>query len=185
MLKQIPNTLTIIRLLLIAPFLICLFHRQFSYAFYIFVIAGLTDTLDGQLARVFSWQSDFGRLIDPMADKLLISSSFISLAILGVLPWWLVILIFGRDCIISLGVMAWYLWIPKKPELKPSNISKLNTIFQLALVMLCLYDEAFGLQMLQILNIFVILTAMTTSVSLIDYVWTWGRKAWLQTRLLK
>jgi cardiolipin synthase len=180
MLKYIPNTLTVIRLLLITPFLFCLFHKQFDYAFYVFVIAGLTDALDGHLARFFSWQSDFGRLIDPMADKLLISASFISLGLLHVLPWWLVILIFFRDCLICLGVMAWYLLIPKNPDFRPSNISKLNTILQLTLVMLCLYDEAFGLHHPKLLTIVMLCTAATTSISLIDYVWTWGNKAWQQ-----
>lgn len=180
MLKQIPNALTIIRLLLIAPFLICLFHQQFPYAFYIFLIAGVTDALDGWLARGFSWQSNVGKLIDPMADKLLISASFISLAILSVLPWWLVILIFARDCTISLGAIAWYLLISKNADLKPTYISKVNTVLQLTLVMLCLYDQAFALNLPLLMQVFLGLTAMTTSISFLDYVWTWGRKAWQQ-----
>ncbi len=177
MLRQIPNALTLIRLLLIVPFLLCLFHKQFACAFYIFLIAGVTDALDGLLARGFSWQSNVGKIIDPLADKLLISASFISLAMLHVLPWWLVLLIFTRDLVISLGVVAWYLLIPKKPDLKPTYISKVNTVLQLILVMLSLCGQAFALPMPLLLQIGVILTAMTTSISFIDYVWTWGKKA--------
>lgn len=177
MLKQIPNALTIIRLLLIAPFLICLFHKQFDYVFYIFLIAGLTDALDGWLARGFSWQSDVGKMIDPLADKLLITASFISLAILHILPWWLVLLIFARDFTIVMGVVAWYLLIPKKPSLQPTFISKINTVLQLTLVMLCLYDQAFGLYIPLLIPILIGMTALTTSISFFDYVWTWGKKA--------
>lgn len=178
MLKQIPNALTLIRLLLIAPFLICLFHKQFDYVLYIFLIAGFTDALDGWLARGFSWQSDVGKMFDPFADKLLITTSFISLALLHVLPWWLVILIFARDFTIVIGVVSWYLWIPQKePDLQPSFISKINTVFQLILVMLCLFDLAFGLRVPILIPIFISLAALTTSISFFDYVWTWGKKA--------
>ncbi len=178
--KQIPNLLTLIRLLLVIPFLVCLFHKQFTYAFYIFLIASVTDALDGWLARGFSWQSDVGRVIDPLADKLLISASFVSLALLKVLPWWLVLLIFARDLTISLGVIAWYIWISKKPTLKPTYISKVNTVLQLLLVMFCMYDLAFGLRNAQWIPVCVFLTAVTTSISFVDYVWHWGKKAWQQ-----
>lgn len=178
--KQIPNVLTFIRLLMVIPFLTCLFHKQFTYAFYLFLIAAVTDALDGWLARGFSWQSDIGRVIDPLADKLLIAASFISLALLNVLPWWLVLLIFGRDMTITLGVIAWYYLIPIKPHLKPTYISKVNTVLQLLLVMFCLYDLAFGLRHTQWVLVGVILTAGTTSISFADYVWHWGNKAWQQ-----
>ncbi|HVT62731.1 MAG TPA: CDP-alcohol phosphatidyltransferase family protein [Legionellaceae bacterium] len=180
-LKQIPNILTLIRLLLVLPFLLCLFHHEFVLAFYIFMIAGITDALDGWLARGFAWQSNFGKLLDPMADKLLIASSFISLAILSILPWWLVILVFARDLTISLGVLAWYMLIPKKPDLKPTYISKINTVMQLILVMLHLCDQAFSLHILPLLELCSFLTALTTTASFIDYVWTWGKKACQQT----
>jgi len=185
MLKQIPNALTIIRLLLIAPFLLCLFHQQFTYAFYICLIAAVSDVLDGRLARWFAWQTDLGKVIDPMADKLLIATSFISLAILHLLPWWLVILIFARDCIISLGFIAWCIFIPKKPDLKPTNISKMNTVLQMSLVVLCLAEQAFAFQVPHLLLILVGLTATTTVITLLDYVWTWGKKAWQQRISLK
>ncbi|HAT9653444.1 TPA: CDP-alcohol phosphatidyltransferase family protein, partial [Legionella pneumophila subsp. pneumophila] len=107
-LKHIPNTLTLLRLVLIAPFLMYLFHHEYVKAFYIFIAAGLTDGLDGWLARHFQWQSFFGSFVDPLADKLLVASSFISLALLNSLPWWLVLLVFLRDFTISMGVLAWY-----------------------------------------------------------------------------
>ena len=184
-LKQIPNALTLIRLLLIAPFLVCLSHHQFVAAFYIFVIAGVTDALDGWLARWFGCQSTFGTFVDPMADKLLITASFIGLAVLHVLPWWLVILVFARDLTISVGVIAWYLIIPQKPNLKPTNLSKVNTVMQLIVVMLGLFEQAFGVISPWLSQTCLWLTMVTTLASFIDYVMIWGKKACQQMRLVK
>src|SRR5260221_624177 len=133
-LKHIPNALTLFRLTLIAPFLMYLYHQEYACAFYTFMLAGFTDGLDGWLARRFHWQSFFGSFIDPLADKLLVASSFISLALIGSLPWWLVILVFLRDFTISMGVVAWYLFIQRKLDFVPTQLSKFNTALQLALV---------------------------------------------------
>lgn len=165
------------RLVLIAPFLVFLYHKEYDYAFYAFLLAGFTDGLDGWLARTFRWQSAFGSFIDPMADKLLIASSFISLALIGCIPWWLVMLVFLRDMTITIGVLAWYWLIQDKPDFKPTILSKLNTVLQLGLVILCLFELAF----LKVSNSFIetmtILTTITTIGSYADYAWTWGKKA--------
>ena len=105
-LRQIPNALTLARLILIAPFLVFIYQNEYVNAFYTFVLAGFTDGLDGWLARTFNWQSSFGSFVDPVADKLLIASSFISLAIIGRMPWWLVALVFLRDITISIAVLG-------------------------------------------------------------------------------
>ena len=86
-LKHIPNVLTLMRLLLIAPFLIFFIQKEYIGAFYVFILAGFTDALDGWLARYFHWQSSFGSFVDPLADKLLIASSFIALALIQALSW--------------------------------------------------------------------------------------------------
>ncbi|AHE68270.1 CDP-alcohol phosphatidyltransferase family protein [Legionella oakridgensis] len=176
-LKHLPNTLTISRLLLIIPFLVFLYQQEYSCAFYTFFLAGVTDGLDGWLARHFHWQSTFGSFIDPLADKLLIASSFISLALLGQLPWWLVLLVFLRDITISLGVIAWYWFIQRKLDFAPTRISKLNTVLQLTLVTLCLFELAFVKFIPYLIETLIIFTALTTAGSFIDYVWTWGKKA--------
>lgn len=183
--RQIPNALTLTRLILIAPFLVFLTQQKYSYAFYIFLFAGFTDALDGWLARLFDWQSPFGTFIDPMADKLLIASSFISLACIGKLPWWIVVLVFLRDLTISCGVFAWYQLIEQKLEIKPTLLSKTNTVLQLALVTLCLFELAYTSLNLHIFNILLVLTTATTASSFIDYIWTWGRKAYLSASLPK
>lgn len=176
-LRNIPNALTITRLILIIPFLIFLYQRAFESAFYTFLIAGLTDGLDGWLARHFNWQTSFGSFIDPLADKLLIASSFISIALIGKLPWWLVILVFARDLTISLGVIAWYWFVQRRLDFEPTKLSKINTALQLTLVVLCLFDLAYFELIPHLVELLIGLTAVTTAASFLDYVWTWGKKA--------
>lgn len=177
-LKQIPNALTVFRLVLILPFLWCLYFQAYRYAFYLYILAGLTDAFDGWLARYFNWQSSFGSFTDPMADKLLVASSFISLALIGSLPWWLVILVFLRDLTISMGVIYWFCLIQRKLIFKPTLLSKINTTLQLCLVTLCLFELAFfEITPYYLIVILISITAITTSATYINYVWTWGRRA--------
>lgn len=183
--KQIPNILTLLRLVLIIPFLVFLYQQKYTFAFYTFFLAGVTDGLDGWLARHFHWQSFFGTFIDPLADKLLVTTSFISLALNGILPWWLVILVFMRDITISLGTVAWYYLIQSKIELDPTYLSKINTTLQLALVTLCLFKLAFFSIPPSVFEVMILCTAITTTATYLDYVWTWGKKACLFKKLSK
>lgn len=184
-LKNLPNALTISRLILIVPFLVFLYQHAYINAFYTFILAGFTDALDGWLARNFHWQSQFGTYVDPMADKLLIASSFLSLALLGKLPWWIVILVFLRDLTISFGALAWCWFIRQKPDFKPTYLSKVNTVLQLALVISCLFELSFFTFPPYFDTLFLFVTACTTSVSYMDYVWTWGKKACTTVPLAK
>lgn len=177
-LRNLPNALTLIRCVLIVPFLMFFYHHAYAYAFYLFVVAGITDALDGWLARSFHWQSTFGSFVDPIADKLLITSSFIALACTGMLPWPLVLLVFLRDITISVGVLAWYGLIRRELDFTPTYLSKLNTVLQLTLVTFSLFELAFHQQAPTLAQRLFMLTAITTSASYLDYVWTWGKKAW-------
>ncbi len=183
--KHLPNALTLFRLLLIIPFLMFLWHHDYVGAFYIFILAGFTDGIDGWLARHFHWESFLGSLIDPLADKLLVAASFLSLALLGKLPSWLVILVFSRDLTISSGVLAWYWIVRRHLNFEPTLMSKMNTIVQLTLVTLCLFELAFYEFNPFITNVFILLTSITTATTYIDYVYTWGKKACSINRLAK
>ena len=176
-LKHIPNALTLFRLVLIGPFLVFLYQHEFVNAFYMFLLAGFTDGIDGWLARHFNWQSTLGSFIDPLADKLLIATSFISLAFLNALPWWLVILVFMRDLTISTGVLAWFWFVQRKLDFKPTLLSKINTSLQLAIVTFCLFELAFSVYTPYLINALIFVTAITTTATYIDYVFTWSRKA--------
>jgi cardiolipin synthase len=184
-LRHIPNALTLIRLVLIAPFLVFIYQEEYINAFYTFILAGCTDGLDGWLARHFHWQSLFGSLADPLADKLLIATSFISLALIGKLPWWLVILVFSRDLTISFGVLAWYQFVQRKLDFKPTLLSKFNTVLQLALLTLCLFELSFFKFAPYLLETLIALTTITTASTYIDYVWTWGKRACTFNHLAK
>jgi len=177
MLRHIPNLLTIMRLISIIPILLLLHDQQYFAAFLIFFIAGITDGLDGWLARRYQWQSMLGSILDPLADKLIVVCSFIALALIGSLPWWLVILVFARDLTICFGVICWFLFINKKLDFKPSLISKFNTTMQISLVTLCLFELAFFMLPYALIFIWIIVTSLTTTISYIDYVWTWSAKA--------
>lgn len=178
-LRNIPNALTITRLLLITPFIIALHNQEYLPAFYLFILAGFTDCLDGWLARTFNCQSPFGTFIDPVADKLLIICSFISLALIAKLPWWLVFLVFLRDLTISVGVIAWFAFIMQRPQLRATFVSKINTVMQLLLVTLSLFELAFFIIVPWLHHALIILTTVSTAISFLDYVWTWGKKAYL------
>ena len=184
-LRHIPNALTLSRLVLIAPFLLFLYQQEYKWAFYTFLIAGITDGLDGWLARYFDWKSLLGSFIDPLADKLLIASSFISLAFIGKLPWWLMVLVFMRDLTISFGVVSWFWFVQQRIDFNPTMLSKLNTLLQLTLVTLCLFELAFFEFPTLLIQILIALTAVTTAGTYIDYAWTWGKKACSRTRLAK
>lgn len=180
-LRHIPNLLTLLRLVLIAPFLYFLLKSNYNLAFYIFFLAGFTDALDGWLARQCDWQTPFGSFVDPLADKLLVLTSFVSMAWIGELPWWLVVLVSMRDFTLVSAIFAWYQWAPVPMEYHPTKISKLNTLFQITLVIACLFQLAFQALPFPIIRTLIILTSMTTLISYIHYVWVWGRRAYILT----
>lgn len=184
-LKHIPNALTLLRLILIVPFLMFLYHQEYRHALYIFFLAGFTDGLDGWLARHFQWQSFFGSFADPLADKLLVASSFISLALLGVLPWWLVILVFLRDLTISLAIVFWYFRIQRHLDFEPTLLSKVNTLLQLGLVTFCLVDLAYFKFPAELKQGLILLIAFTTATTFVHYVWLGIQKAWPKVEPVK
>lgn len=175
---SIPNALTILRLGLIVPFVFFFAKEHYVSAFLIFLTAGITDALDGWLARAFRWQTSLGSFLDPLADKLLVAASFVALAIVHILPWWLVVLVFMRDATISFGVLGWFLVIKQPITLRPTILSKLNTVIQLGLVSFCLYERAFEPALNPIYQQTLIgLTTLSTLASYLHYVWVWSYKA--------
>lgn len=179
LIRSIPNILTFSRLVLLIPFIISFSEHQYVLAFYLFLAAGFTDAFDGWLARYLQSQSPLGSFIDPLADKLLVASSFIALALIGKLPWWLVSLVFLRDLTICLGIIAWQWLVNIQLDFNPTSLSKINTTIQLILVVLCLFELAFNTFIHGLVNLLIISTAITTAATYIDYVLTWGRKAYL------
>ncbi len=134
---NLPNTLTVIRVILIPVFVILIINHSFGWALIIFAIAGMTDGLDGLLARLTRQKTELGAYLDPIADKLLLISSYLSLAIVEILPGWLSVIVITRDVIILLGILVIML-ISRPPEIHPSFVSKMTTAFQILTVLLAL-----------------------------------------------
>lgn len=170
--------LTLFRLMMIVPFVWYLSHHAYKPALYVYILAGMTDGLDGWLARRFNWQTPIGQVLDPIADKLLVATSFVALGLLNILPWWIVILVFMRDLAISFGALLWTMFIDRHSSFPPSFISKWNTCFQLLLVTCALFEQAFFPFTGYFLEGLILITAATTVTSFIDYAWTWGKKAY-------
>lgn len=181
-LRHLPNLITCIRFILIGPILGALLTKCYPLAFYLFLIAGLSDGLDGLLARFFDWTTPLGALLDPLADKLLLMGSFIVLAYLRQIPLWLTIMVIGRDIWIMGGALLYRYWVGPL-DYKPVWISKLNTFFQLVLVTLLIIKLAFfdiptGLVPRIIEAVFV-----TTLLSFVQYTWMWFWQAAYYVRL--
>ena len=127
---NIPNFFSVLRIVSIPLFIICLSYDAHFYALAIFCLAAITDALDGFFARLFKQKTVLGSYLDPIADKLLLVSSFIALALLNLIPKWLTILVVSRDVIISMGILLLRMNL-FQVEIKPSIVSKCTTFFQL------------------------------------------------------
>lgn len=174
--RHIPNVITGLRILLVAPFLWSLLEEQYGTALLLFSIAGVSDALDGFLAKYFGWTSELGGLLDPIADKLLLMGAILALGWLHELPGWLVALVILRDLIIVSGAISYHLLIERFVA-APLMISKLNTLLQLILV--CAVIAHYGVISLPawLLTGLIYTTALTTIWSGTAYVWQWSRRA--------
>jgi cardiolipin synthase len=167
---NIPNFLSLTRIILVPVFVIFLIQDEYYNALIVFVIAGLTDALDGAMARLLNAQTILGAYLDPIADKLLLSTSFVTLAILGIIPSWLTVIVISRDFIILLGIAILSLMsVPL--EIKPAVIGKATTALQLGTIFFALLHKAIthGLSNNWILALFW-LTALFTVVSGLVYI---------------
>lgn len=129
-LRQIPNTLTLLRIALVVPFAVMLLQEDYVAALILLFVAGFTDGLDGFLARYFHWRTLFGSIADPVADKILLVTTYVCLGWLGQMPWWLVVVVVLRDVIIFSGAIA-YWFLVGKYEGKPTWMSKTCTFCQI------------------------------------------------------
>jgi len=158
------------RLVLVPVIIWTMLSGQMLAAFLLFLLAGISDAVDGAVARYFNQQTEFGTILDPIADKLMLVSVFIILAYLGHLPLWLTILVVSRDLLIVFGVMlAFVLSLPVK--IKPLWVSKANTLFQILLAALVLSSLAFEAPMPWVTFSLVWLTGVFTGFSAAAYIW--------------
>ena len=134
---NIPNILTLIRILLTPLFVISLLRGTYGFALFLFAIAAVSDALDGLLARWLNQRTLLGAYLDPIADKLLIAVSYITLAMKGVVPEWLTVLVISRDVLILVGILVFQMMVIEL-QIRPSIVSKCTTAVQLFTILVIL-----------------------------------------------
>ncbi len=175
-LRWLPNAITITRMVMAFPLLWLLMNGRFVPALALAVVAGLSDALDGFIAKKYDWRSALGGVLDPIADKLMLSACFVGLWWAFQIPGWLLALVLVRDALIVSGAFAWWRVIGTlKPS--PSPLSKTNTAVQLLLVAVVLVNVAIHPVPLALLQGLVLATAVMTVVSGLDYFWRYGSRA--------
>lgn len=170
----IPNLITVARLFLVPLVIVMIADARWEAAFIIFVVAGISDAVDGFLARHCGMASELGSYLDPIADKALIVSIYITLAVVGAVPLWLVILVVARDIMIVAAVLL--SWLLDRPVvIAPFLVSKLNTAAQVAFAALALGSRAFGVDPGQVGMVGEFVVALLTLVSMAAYLAFWLR----------
>jgi cardiolipin synthase len=166
---SIPNILTLVRILLTPVFVILLLKDMFSTALLVFAVAGISDGLDGLIARYMNQRTALGSYLDPAADKLLLTSAFTAMAVLGIIPAWLMVIVVTRDVIIVLGLAILTL-TEKKYEINPTLVSKCTTTIQLLMIFVSLYDPS-RTQLPLIHSALLWGTAVVTTLSGLHYIY--------------
>ncbi|MBL4775549.1 MAG: CDP-alcohol phosphatidyltransferase family protein [Mariprofundus sp.] len=173
---NIPNLLTLARIIL-TPFIIyAIIEHQAVLALLLMAIAGITDMLDGAIARYFNQRSRVGAFMDPLADKLLLISTIVTLYFIDQIPLFLFLAVVFRDLIIVVGAIA-YEMVTHKLEIQPSIASKITTFLQIVLVLIVLFEMAWQLPGDALLHLAVWLTFAFTCISGLQYMIVWMRKA--------
>jgi cardiolipin synthase len=175
--RDLPNLITAFRFLLVPPVVWLLLNDRSAAALVVFGVAGASDGIDGYLAKRFNWSSHLGALLDPLADKLLLVCSFVTLGYLGWIPYWLVALVILRDLVIVAGAVSYHYFVEQLVA-EPSWASKLNTVAQILLVLAVMFTHGIHELPASWIDTLFYSVLLTTIWSGVGYVWTWGHRAW-------
>ncbi len=171
---NIPNTLTLGRIVAVPLLVWLIIDQEMLAAFLVFMLAGLSDAADGYLAKRFGWHTELGAYLDPIADKALLVSIYVTLGLAGHLPVWLVIAVVSRDILIVGAVLL--AWMMSRPiTVKPLLVSKVNTCAQIALAGVVLAKLGLGLGLGQLVWLLIWVTGAFTILSAFAYFWAWLR----------
>lgn len=164
------------RLMLILPIAFLIVDGEHLVAFVLFALAGVSDGLDGFLARRFGWESAFGKLIDPLADKLLMMTTAVLLGLMDALPLTLVVLIVVKDLAVLGGVFA-YTTLAGFPKISPTLLGKVTTAVQIVLLAFALlYLAGIGLLPEQVFVFWIWVSALLTTIDGVSYLWLWTNR---------
>jgi cardiolipin synthase len=175
-LSDLPNLITIFRVLLIYPVVYLVLQQEHQLALALFFIAGASDVIDGFLARRFGWTSRLGSWLDPVADKTMQISVYFVMAWVELIPWWLVVAVILRDAVIVAGGIAYYFLI-EKGSAEPCLLSKINTGLQILVILAVLFHH--GVMAIPELWISMLFYTVLATIILSggNYVWIWSRRA--------
>ena len=179
-LSWLPNAISISRILLILPILWLFVEDQFGWALGLFLAAGLSDGIDGYLAKRFGWSTRLGAFLDPAGDKLLIAWSYGTLAYLGNIPVWLAFIVIFRDVVIVAGSFIYH-YLVRRLEGQPTWVSKLNTVLEFVFLVLVIWKAGYDWPDDVTITIFGAAVLVTVVLSGYDYVSNWIRSAQSET----
>ena len=174
--SNIPNLICLARIVLVIPIIRSLWQEQFLLSLLLIIIAGLSDILDGYLAKKNNWRSYVGAVLDPAADKILLVSLFITLQSMSLIPLWLTLTVITRDLMIVFG-LGLYRYFVGVPQPKPTRISKLNTALQLAFIIFVILAQSVQFPFEILAMICGSLVFVTSILSGLDYWIIWSIEA--------
>ena len=179
-LRFLPNALCVLRMLLAFPIAWLLVNERYAETFIVLGFAALTDGLDGFLAKHFGWTSELGKILDPLADKILLVTVFITLCVVGLVPLWVAAIAVFRDVVISFGAIV-YRVLYGPIDGNPTRMSKFNTLCQIIYVLSIVAHTSSGIVSDRALHILAILVVLTSTVSGAEYVKTYSERAFRRT----
>jgi len=175
-LRHLPNLLCVLRILLVYPVALWILQGRYPGVLLLFGLAAFTDALDGYLAKSQGWTSELGKVLDPLADKLLLVTVFACLSVVGLAPWWLTALVVLRDLVIFFGALTFKrLFGPLHGA--PTTLSKFNTLCQIVFCLATVSTAAYGWPGSAVLTVLGALVLLSTAVSGIDYTLIYSRRA--------
>jgi cardiolipin synthase len=174
--RHLPNLICLARIALIWPIVATLANANYDFALLLFAVAAVSDGLDGFLAKRFGWTSELGKILDPVADKLLLISVFVMATSLGLVPWWLTLTAVTRDLMIILGAIVLRIWIGPLRG-RPSVISKINTVLQIVYLLGVITNAAGYGPPEGLLVMLAVVVLITTLLSGVNYAIDFARAA--------
>lgn len=174
--RWLPNAISLLRIALVVPVLSLILNGRYDWALLLFFIAGFSDGIDGYLANRFDWRTRAGALLDPVADKLLVAGTFLTLTYTQHIPIWLTAVVILRDVVIVGGATV-YNFLVKPVQGEPTRISKLNTALQLMFLLFVLSRAGFGWPEQISLTVLGASVLITVVISGVDYVLSWSNRA--------
>ena len=176
MIIYIPNILTLARIASVPLLIVLLQEQNFLMSLIVFIAAGITDGLDGYIAKKYDAKTKLGGILDPLADKALLVSSYVMLSFMELIPFWLMVVVVFRDVLIISGYLVMEMFFGSI-TVQPLKISKINTFLQITYIVLILAALAWQLEISTVLLVVAYLVFMTSILSGAQYAYIWSKRA--------